>query len=202
MFNVVRELMIDALGPERVVTGYADRLDRLPDPALWAGRHLIVKSHAGSAELDAWLAAERALVIVSVRDRRDAAVSMAQRFEAPLAHTARWLVDDCARLLRRPPDRAAPLRYEDWFFDDPATAEHVAYMLGLRPATSVIADVFARYRTDAVQAFAGTLATGRRSRSRWSAGSAWTRLPRSSARISATGAAASGGTCRRQRGWS
>jgi len=40
----------------------------------------VIKSHHGSEGMDAWLAAEGARVILSVRDPRDASLSMAQRF--------------------------------------------------------------------------------------------------------------------------
>ncbi len=117
----------------------------------------MIKSQPGSAELDAWLAQHGARVLISVRDPRDAAVSMAQRFAAPLAHTVRWLVDDCNRLLRLPPYGSSLLRYEDRFFEDPATIKGLAYTLGLRPTPAIVAAIFARYRTDAVRAFAQTL---------------------------------------------
>ncbi len=100
VFNVVRELLIAAVGEASVTCLHAERLDQILDAAAPTGRHLVIKSHAGSLDLDAWLAQHRVCRFISLRDPRDAAISMAQRFTAPLAHTARWLAEDCNRLLR------------------------------------------------------------------------------------------------------
>jgi len=123
VFNVVRELLIDAFGEPRVLSLYADELALLPDEPTRAGRHLLIKSHHGSEPLDAWLAAQQARIVLSVRDPRDAAISMAQRFNAPFNHTVRWIANDCNRLLRLAPQGHPLLRYEDRFFEDPAEAE-------------------------------------------------------------------------------
>jgi hypothetical protein len=143
VFNVVRELLIAAVGEDAVGGLYADRRDQVPDAAARVGRHLVIKPHPGSAELDAWLAQHGARVLISVHDPRDAAVSMAQRFAAPLAHAVRWLVDDCNRLLRLPPCGSSLLRYEDRFFEDPASIEGLAYAPGLRPKPAIVAAIFA-----------------------------------------------------------
>jgi hypothetical protein len=39
----------------------------------------------------------------SVRDPRDAVISMAQRFKAPVATTVRWIARDCDRVMRLAP---------------------------------------------------------------------------------------------------
>ena len=101
VFNVIRELMIAAIGDEqRILALYADELRQLPDEAAIAGNCLLIKSHQGSAALDAWLARARSRLVLSVRDPRDASISMAQRFGAPLSQTVRWLANDCNRLMR------------------------------------------------------------------------------------------------------
>ena len=157
VFNVVRELMIAVLGDAQVLTLYADELGQLPDAAARAGRHLVIKSHHGSAGLDAWLAAERAQVFLSMRDPRDACISMSQRFNAPLGHAVRWIANDCNRLLRLAPRGHLLLRYEDRFFDDPSAAERLACALGVRVAPAVMTAILARYRTEAVRSFAQRL---------------------------------------------
>jgi hypothetical protein len=154
IFNVVRELLIAAVGDTQVLTFYADELGQMPDEAARTGRHLVIKSHHGSADLDTWLARAQASTILSVRDPRDACISMSQRFHAPLNHTVRWIANDCNRLLRLAPQGHLLLRYEDRFFDDQAVAEHLAHELGLAAAPAVIEAIFARYRTDAVRTFA------------------------------------------------
>src|SRR4051812_42545431 len=89
VFNVVRELMIDAVGEPHVLALYADDLSQLPDSDARSGRHLVIKSHQGSAGLDAWLIAAKAQIVLSVRDPRDASISMAQRFSSSLANAVR-----------------------------------------------------------------------------------------------------------------
>ena len=155
VFNVVRELMIAALGEQRVVAVYADKVEDVPDAA---GRCLVIKSHHGSAGLDAWLATARATVFLSLRDPRDAAMSMAQRCNAPLNQTVRWIAEDCARMMRLAAQGHLLLRYEDRFFDDAAAPERLARALGLDPAPAVSTAIFARYRTEAVRAFSAAFA--------------------------------------------
>jgi hypothetical protein len=155
VFNVVRELMIAALGETQVLAVYADEVAQIPDAA---GRHLVIKSHHGSAGLDAWLATGRARIFLSVRDPRDACISMSQRFQAPLNHTVQWIANDCNRLARLAAQGHPLLRYEDRFFENPASAERLAHALGLAVAPTVIEAIFARYRTEAVRSFAQGLA--------------------------------------------
>jgi hypothetical protein len=64
--------------------------------------------------------------VLSVRDPRDAALSMMQRFEAPLNNAVIWLIHDCNQILRLLPQDHLVLRYEDRFFDDQASMIRVA----------------------------------------------------------------------------
>lgn len=155
VFNVVRELMIAAMGESQVLSLYADERAQVPDTA---GRCLVLKSHHGSTELDAWLAKVGARVFLSVRDPRDACVSMCQRFQSPLAHVVQWIANDCNRLLRLAPLGHPQLRYEDRFFEDVNVAKRIAVSLGVQPAPGLIDAIFDRYRTDTVRAFAASLA--------------------------------------------
>jgi hypothetical protein len=158
VFNVVRELMISAAGEEQVLTLYADRLDQLPDEPSRAGRHVVIKSHHGSVELDAWLAAERARVFLSIRDPRDACISMTQRFRAPLENTVGWIMNDCNRLMRLAGLGHPLLRYEDRFFEDTTEIGRIARAIGLSSPPEVTEAIFARYQTEQVRVFARKLA--------------------------------------------
>lgn len=158
VFNVVRELMIAAAGEDRVLALYADEVAQIPDETARAGRSLVVKSHHGSAGLDDWLREAGAPLFLSVRDPRDAAVSMAQRFKAPLDHAAEWLANDCERMTRLAAGGLTPLlRYEDRFFEHKAVIAQLAVRLGLQPSSETIDAVFDRYRTEAVRDFARSL---------------------------------------------
>jgi len=158
VYNVVRELAIAAMGEDRILAVYADEQANVPDAAACSGRCLVIKSHHGSVALDAWLKAERAAIFLSVRDPRDACISMTQRFKAPLNQTVAWIANDCNRLLRLAAEGYPLLRYEDRFFDDKQSVERLAKAIGLHPEPSVIDTIFARYRTEAVRSFARSLA--------------------------------------------
>ncbi len=158
VYNVVRELMIDAVGEHQVFPIFSEMANGVPGEADRFGRrYLVVKSHSGSAGLDAWLTAAKAPVILSVRDPRDATISMARRFAMSLERAAGLIIQDCERLLRLASLGHPLLRFEDRFFDQPSTIEQIAGVLGLRPAADTIDAIFTAYRTDAVRAFAARL---------------------------------------------
>jgi hypothetical protein len=156
VYNVVRELFLASCGETGSRAVYADRLDELPID-FGDARRVVIKSHHGSPELDDWLRARGAARILSLRDPRDAALSMAQRFRTPLQHTVAWLLTDCRRMAGVLQDAHLRLTYEERFFDQPATVFRIAASLDLRPDPAVALDIFARYATDAVRAFAARI---------------------------------------------
>ncbi len=158
VFNIVRELVVAAAGEERVLTFYADELAQLPDEDARRGKHIVLKSHHGSDELDAWLIEREAPIILSLRDPRDASLSMSQRFAAPLQHTARWIANDCKRVSRLAEQGYPYLRFEDRFFDQPGAVDRLATLLGIGGEPAVKESIFGRYRTEAVRRFASSLA--------------------------------------------
>ena len=153
VFNVARELLVDAAGEAGVLAIYADQAGEVPEVAARAGRHVVLKSHQGSDGLDALLAREAAVILLSVRDPRDAVLSMVQRFHEPVAHAAHALARDCARVIRLAEAGHPVLRYEDRFFADPATVARLAVQLGVTPGAAAREAIFARYTTDSVRAF-------------------------------------------------
>jgi hypothetical protein len=159
VFNVVRELLIDRFGEDRVMACYADQVAQIPKDEERAERHLVIKSHHGSVPLDDWLSSVGARVILSIRDPRDASISTAQRFEVPLSRATLWIQNDCHRLARVAPNAHLVLRYEDRFFDDRNTVFQLSRLLGFDVKGDTAAAIFTRYDTEAVRAFAGTLAT-------------------------------------------
>jgi len=158
VFNVCRELMMAAVGENRVETLYTDDGSDLPGSAACAGRYLIVKSHTGSPRLDEWLAVTKPHVMLSVRDPRDACISTAKRFNLSLRSAVQNVMYDCAHLIRLAAEGHAVLRYENRFFDDPGTVRELAGWLGIKVADAVMVAIFERYRTDAVRSFVQTLA--------------------------------------------
>jgi hypothetical protein len=154
VFNVLRELLIASFTETQITSCYADQLQQLPPEHLLTRRHLLVKSHHGSDELHQWLDARGFRFVLSIRDPRDAAVSMAQRFKTPLAFAAGWINDDCQRIMRLAPSSTLLFRYETRFFDQVDTVEQLAGHFDLTVVPSVMQSIFDRYSTDAVRDFA------------------------------------------------
>ncbi len=153
VFNVARELLVASYGEDAVQSCYTD------DPPDQIADHLLIKSHHGSAALDHWLTTRQSSVILSIRDPRDACLSMAKRFNATLDLTAKWLANDCQRLLRLANHDHPLLRYEDRFFEQPETVARIARHLGLAPPSSTLETIFERYRTETVRGFTQTMAS-------------------------------------------
>jgi hypothetical protein len=156
VFNVVRELLMAHFGDREVAALYAEKLEELPAEPARSNQPLVIKSHYGSVELDAWLAANDAQCLVSVRDPRDASISMAQRFKAPFGAAVRWLENDCKRIMDLG-SIATLLRYEDRFFGRKTTVDQLAMRLGIAVEPATVEAIFARYDTEAVRAFARAL---------------------------------------------
>ncbi len=156
IFNITRELLEQAAGPGKLTSLYADQPEQLPSPT---PDTLLIKSHHGSQTLDSWLVRHGARSILSIRDPRDAALSMALRFKAPLKDAVAWLVNDCNRILRVSGLGFPIFRYEQRFFERPEAVYAIAAHLGLRPPAADIEAIFNRYTTAQVRNFANNLTT-------------------------------------------
>jgi hypothetical protein len=157
VFNVVRELMVAAFGAQEVLSLYTEEPGELPDRLSRTNQNIVLKSHHGSAGFDAWLESVQANVLLSVRDPRDASVSMAHRFNAPLKVAAGWLVSDCRRMVTLCPHNPV-LKYEERFFEHRTTVDQIAKAMNLELESNVIDAIFDRYATGAVRGFAQKLA--------------------------------------------
>ncbi len=156
VFNAVRELLGAAYGPDRVAAGFATGAGDLAGIARRPDQHLVVKTH-GCPELPDFAAARDATVIVSVRDPRDAVLSVMQRFGGPFDACVGGVGRDCVCARACADAGHDVLRYEDAFFDDPATLRNLAERLGLAVPDAVLERIFADWRTDAVRARAAAV---------------------------------------------
>lgn len=156
VFNVVRELMVAAFGTQDVLSLYTEEPGDLPERLSRANQHIVLKSHHGSAGFDAWLESVSAAMFLSVRDPRDASVSMSHRFNAPLETAAGWLVNDCRRMVTLC-KRYPLLKYEERFFEHRATVDQIAKALDLELNSTVTEAIFNRYATGAVRTLAQRL---------------------------------------------
>ena len=159
VFNIVRELMEAAVGAANVVAVYGEDMAALPPPEPAERRHVVLKSHSGSPAWEWLVALTRAPLVLSIRDPRDAVLSIAERFGAPLEAAARNLLADC-RLATRCADAGhEPLRYEDRFFEDETLPARIAARIGLSVDDGLCRDLARRYGTAGMRAFTGSLAS-------------------------------------------
>ena len=151
VFNVVRELMVAAAGPERVAPGFATTAEDIAGAEVAPDMFRVVKTH-GWPDLPAFARQRGAAVFVSVRDPRDAVLSLMQRFGDSLPVSASGIGQDC-RCAHACADAPYPvLRYEDRFFADRASIPGIAAQLGLALPPERMDRIFRAWSTDAVQA--------------------------------------------------
>lgn len=162
-FNVARELMETALGAAAVMPCFANTPDDLAAAEAGGAACVVCKTH-GVAGLDRLVRQDGARVIVTVRDPRDAVLSLIERFGTPPLIALRGVAESCNAVLGcvAPDCVAQPwpvLRYEDGFFERADTVALLARHLRLDVAAAEAARIFAGWRTEAVRAFAATVPT-------------------------------------------
>ncbi len=159
VFNVVRELYLAAFGADGVLALYSDSVAKvLTHPELPA-RRVVWKMHRGEPEVDGFMELAGPAVLLSVRDPRDAALSLVERFKvAPPAALA--AIDACCNRLLPWAERGYPvLRYEDGFFARPETVAAIAAHLRLPADAAAQQRIFATYESEAVRAAAASVAS-------------------------------------------
>jgi hypothetical protein len=158
VFNVVRELMLMALGPETVATCFAaNPVVLLAQPSI-LGRHLVCKTH-GWPNLHVFAYLASAPIIVTVRDPRDCVVSLMERFNSSFSVALGGISRDCQHATACADVGHLTLRYEDRFFEDPKTVRVLADHLDIDVSDTDADEIFDRYRTEAVRTFAASVAS-------------------------------------------
>lgn len=152
LYNAVHALLADALGEGRVHRQFADSADTLP--ARPDARALVLKAHAPGAGLRWLLARTGGKAILTLRDPRDAAASLIQRFGFGYGMVAERVAKSGAALplLAEAGVPLLVLRYEDGFAARRATLDLLARFLGLVPEAARLDALFARLAPDAVRA--------------------------------------------------
>jgi hypothetical protein len=157
VFNVVRELVVATVGTGNVLALSAEDVSELFSQPALENRYVVLKSHRGGAGWDALIWLTQAPVFVSIRDPRDAALSLALRFNEPLDKAVQALGADCRRAVRCADAGQMVLRYEDRFFEDRGLPAQWAEKLGLAVDPAVCRSVAHRYSTAEVRSFAAAL---------------------------------------------
>ena len=157
VFNVVRELMIAAVGADNVLATFADDVSGLPPPLRPESRHVVLKSHCGSPSWQWLVALTAAPVLLSVRDPRDSVVSIMERFGVTLEQAVRDVAADCHLAWLCADAGSEPLRFENRFYDDDGFASRTAARLELDVPEDVCREIGRRYSTGSMRAFAAAL---------------------------------------------
>ena len=148
-FNLVQKLAA-ALAPDRPVSaGFVDLLlHERPE----AGGILVAKTHATPIADE--LHRRASAIVITVRDPRDAIASQMLYSKTPFdraIHITEESAAMCARFMNDP--RAILLRFEDRFFDDPATVQRVAALFDGALSDFDDRRIFAETRRDKIEAF-------------------------------------------------
>ncbi len=157
-FNVARELAEAALGSGRVAACFANTPADLAAAAAGGAACVVCKTH-GMAGLARLSGQEGTRLIVTIRDPRDAVLSLIGRFGAPPPAALRGVAESCNAVLGCAARDTPVLRYEDGFFEQAETVAQLAQHLGLQVAAAEQTRIFAAWRTASVRAFAATVPT-------------------------------------------
>lgn len=153
VFNVARDLLTARLGAKAVAIGYGETAVSLFQPGDLEGRHVLLKCHRIGRDLSLVLWLARAPVLVSIRDPRDAALSMMQRFGHSFGEAVTLMEKDVRHVLRQAAAGHPIFRYEDGFTGKPETVAEIGCHLGIEVAAGECRDLVARYDAAAVRAF-------------------------------------------------
>lgn len=132
LFNVARAIAETSVGSDAYRSCFVQRMSdiqaRLPPDVRPV---TVVKSHETYEGADSWLAARARSILVTIRDPRDAVLSMMRHqqydFETSVEYAIRSAIA-CAQHVNDP--RALVLRFEDGFTTDSKTVGRVAAAMG------------------------------------------------------------------------
>ena len=152
LFNAVREVAAEVRPATPAISCYAENLKMLA-PVLTPGGVKIVKTHQLDARAEAFMNSQAGAILLTVRDPRDAVVSLMQHmrhsFFLALATVERSALF-CQRYAADP--RSRLLRYESGFIDEPRTFDMLAGICGGELSEDARARLFARSRRGAIEA--------------------------------------------------
>jgi hypothetical protein len=152
-------LIINDTGDENIAALYADTPISGPHPNLWNGPPVtadhwhaaVIKMHEGSEEAYDAITSRSAISIVTVRDPRDAIVSVMQRFkwdfDTAFEHVYKSL-HFADQLLQLP--STLVLRYEDYFMREPQSIYKIAAHLHIDIDDHRIMQIFSALNPESI----------------------------------------------------
>ena len=158
VFNVVRELLASELGTGRVASGYAEDARQLLDGNGLEGKNIVLKCHRIGRSLSMILWLSRAPMFISIRDPRDAMLSMMQRFHLSFEEAISMLEKDIKHIVDYADSGHPIFRYEDRFTEDHSSIKSIAQTLGIPTKEERFRDIFSKYSARSVMEFGAHLA--------------------------------------------
>jgi hypothetical protein len=153
-YNVLRELMIAQHGEARVFAIYSDTVAKVISERQALGRYVVWKMHFGEPAWDVFAQLADPTILLTVRDPRDAVLSMVNRFNTSVTLAAKAVGASCNRVLQCAQWDHPILRYEDGFFRTTETIRIMAQYIGATLDDDAIDRIHDRFSTESVRAFA------------------------------------------------
>ena len=166
VFNVLRELSMLRYGPGRVHAIFSDSVQKVLEDPQARDRHIVWKLHRADESWAVFAALTRARIVLTIRDPRDAMVSIMQRFGVGLGAACADVVHTLKRVAESTAEGHLGLRYEDGFFTRPETVGALAAYCGWAVSEAEQTRIFEKYTAERVKQFGLALDTLPQSRVR------------------------------------
>ncbi len=159
VFNVLRELRIAQFGADRVHATFSASVQQVLEDPKARDRHIVWKLHRADESWHTFAALAQARIVLTIRDPRDAMLSIMQRFGVGLNEACGQIVHALKRVAENTAEGHLGLRYEDGFFDKPETVRALAQYLGCAVSEADQARIFAAYTSENIKQFSRALDT-------------------------------------------
>ena len=157
VFNVVRELQMIQFGPKRVHSFFNRSVEKIWDFLIQhphADVALVWKLHEANRFWSQFLIENKIGLLLSVRDPRDAMLSLMERFGESYDGALHRVSDSMQSITNAVNYEHMWLRYEDRFFDRTETVAAIAEYLGVVMPEGEQERIFSTYQTIAIRSFA------------------------------------------------
>jgi len=153
VFNVARELVIAQHGANAVHSVFSDQVQPVLEDAHAQQRYIVWKLHQPEPNWQSFARQMQAKIILSLRDPRDAMLSLMRRFNYDVAEACGTMRRSLRSIEELAKDGHPVLRYEDRFFERPVTVGAIAGHIGVALGDAERARIFATYETETVRQF-------------------------------------------------